>query len=53
MKERKRAAPASSPDYHPATGQVLSEVEGGRPYLLKRPSQKTKETNTTLCPQTK
>jgi hypothetical protein len=43
MKERKRAAPASSPDYHPATGQVLPEVEGGRPYLPEAPEPENKD----------
>jgi hypothetical protein len=38
-----RNQPASSaPTGHPATGQVLSEVEGGSPYHPKRPRQKTK-----------
>jgi hypothetical protein len=32
----------STPAYHPATEQVLSEVEGDNPYLPKRPRQKIK-----------
>ncbi len=33
---------SSTPAQHPATGQVLSEVEGNSPYLPKQPRQKTK-----------
>ncbi len=38
IKMEKRAAP----DFHPATGQRLSEVEGESPDLKKTPRQKTK-----------
>ena len=50
---RKRSE-SSVPAYHPATGQVLSEVEGGRPYLPERPRRKTKikkaEPTVTIAP---
>jgi hypothetical protein len=58
MKKQKKAAPRSAkpprshspttrpefsgPHYHPATGQVLSEVEGGSPYVPKKSRKKTK-----------
>jgi len=38
---RNRTA-SSTPAYHPATGQVLSEVEGDSPYVPKRRRQGTK-----------
>lgn len=38
-----RARPESSPPaYHPATGQVLSEVKDDSPYIPKQPRQKSK-----------
>jgi len=33
---------SSTPAHHPATGQVLSEVEDDSPYLPKQPRQKTR-----------
>jgi hypothetical protein len=42
MKKRERAAPASSPAYHPTTDQKLSGVDGEPPYLPKRARQKTR-----------
>jgi len=60
MKTQKRPTPtrhkakrpkSPGPHYHPATGQILSEVSGGHPYVPKTPRNKSKTKRTvTIAP---
>jgi hypothetical protein len=45
---------AAGPHYHPATGQILSEVAGGSPYRTKETVEKPKKSKAavTIAPST-